>query len=298
MTSASHPTRDQTRSTRTRWRGGLLIGLLAFVAAAVLVTWALTRWDPARRLLLPVAPAPLALAGPTSPVTPPTTATAPLPQLPITGPTTEEITATASRVAGLESRIGQIDTRASAAAANASRAEGLLIAFAARRSIDRGASLGYLEPQLRERFAATQPGAVAAIIAAAQAPVTLDGLTAGLDRLAPELSGGLPNESWWDKARRAIGSLVVVRRSGEASSAANDRLARARLQVTGGQVDLALAEIARLPAHDRAGGWMADARRWVEAHHALDIIEATAITAPRAAQTPPGANTSPTGPKT
>lgn len=265
-----------TRSAPRPWRRTLIVALLAFVAAALLVTWALTRWEPVRRLLLPHAPpqAPVALIGPAATPGPA------LPTLPIAGPTPAEVAATASRVAGLESRIAQIDTQATAAAANASRAEGLLIAFAARRSIDRGASLGYLEPQLRMRFADTQPRAVAAIIAAGQAPVTLDMLRGQLDALAPSLGGGAPGEGWWQRSRRALGSLAVVRRAAEPSPAPDDRLARAGSQIAGGQVDLALAEVARLPARERATDWMAMARRYIEAHRALDILEAAAITAP------------------
>ena len=273
------------RVGRPRWRGYALAVVLGVVAAAVLVTWALTRWEPGRRMLQSRdrPQVPVTLVG--QPLQP----AAPLPQLPITGVTPEQVEATASRVAGLESRIGQIDAQAAAAAANASRAESLLIAFAARRSIDRGASLGYLEPQLRERFADTQPRAVAAVIAAGQSPVTLDGLRQGLDAVAPQLGGGAPGEAWWQRARRAVGSLAVVRRAAQPSPALDDRLARVRLQIAGGQVDLALAEIARLPARDRAAAWMADARRYIEAHRALDILEASAITAARP-------NTTATGP--
>ena len=286
MTSQVH---EGPRARRPRWRGYALAVLLGVVAAAVLVTWALTRWEPGRRLLE-------AREGDRSPVAfagLPARPTAPLPALPLAGPSPEQVEATASRVAGLESRIGQIDAQAAAAAANAQRAESLLIAFAARRSIDRGASLGYLEPQLRQRFADTQPRAVAAVIAAGQAPVTLDGLRQELDAVAPQLGGGAPGEPWWQRARRAIGSLIVVRRAAQPSPAVNDRLDRARLQIAGGQVDLALAEIARLPGRDRAGPWMADARRWIEAHRALDILEASAITAARPA---PPITPSTTGP--
>ena len=46
-----------------------------------------------------------------------------------------------------------------------------LVAFAARRTIERGQSLGYLETQLRVRFGSTQQAAVDRVIAAAQKPV-------------------------------------------------------------------------------------------------------------------------------
>src|SRR5439155_4104234 len=69
------------------------------------------------------------------------------------------------RVDALEQRIGAIDSQAREAVGNAGRAENLLIAFAARRALDRGIGLGYLEGLLRERFGATQPQAVATVIA-------------------------------------------------------------------------------------------------------------------------------------
>src|SRR3546814_10207214 len=60
--------------------------------------------------------------------------------------------ALAARVAELEQRLSRITLQAESASGNASRAEGLLVAFAVRRALDRGLSLGYLDAQLRLRF--------------------------------------------------------------------------------------------------------------------------------------------------
>jgi hypothetical protein len=152
-----------------------------------------------------------------------------------------------------------------------------------RRAIDRGVGLGYLEGQLRERFAETQPRAVAAIISAAQAPVTVEMLSQQLEVLTPALAGGGPDESWSSAIQRTMGSLFIVRKATSASPAPNDRVARALLALDGGQVDNALAEVARLPARAAATDWMATARRYIEAHRALDILEAAALTAPHSA---------------
>src|SRR6187431_1746543 len=46
------------------------------------------------------------------------------------------------RIAEMEQRLARIDVQADAAAGNAARAEGLLIAFAARRAVERGDRLG------------------------------------------------------------------------------------------------------------------------------------------------------------
>src|SRR3546814_21057224 len=65
----------------------------------------------------------------------------------------------------------------------------LLIAFAARRALDRGLSLGYLEAQLRLRFGDDQPNAVKTIINTARDPITPEKLRSELDEMAPQLVG-------------------------------------------------------------------------------------------------------------
>lgn len=262
---------------RRRLRTTLLIGLASFILGAVAVSWALTQWAPARQLLVPVVPA-------SSTGRPMNVTSAPAPVATLTSPavatTPEAVAITESRVAGLEARLAQIDAQAANASNNAARAEGLLIAFAVRRTIDRGVGLGYLEAQLRDRFAETQPRAVAAIISAAQAPVTIETLGQQLDVLTPALAGGGPDESWLSAIRRTAGSMFIVRNATTPSPSLDDRLSRARRALDGGQVDTALAEIARLPSRAAATDWMAAARRYIEAHRALDILEAAALTAP------------------
>lgn len=259
-------------------RTALIVALLAFLAGSVVMVWAFTRWDSARKL---IGAAPVALV--TVPETKGVTeqlASVPTKATPAPAMVPTQSAAVDMRVSQLEERIARIDLRAAAAAGNAGRAEGLLIAFAARRAIDRGTGLGYVEGQLRERFGQTQPRAVAAVIAAAQAPVTIANLKQGLDEVAPKLIGGAKDENWWTATRRALSTLVIIRREGTPAPAPDERIARARLMLDGGQVDGALAEIARLPGQALATDWMTAARRWVEAHRALDIIEAAAIMPP------------------
>ena len=64
------------------------------------------------------------------------------------------------RLAAAEQRLARLDLQAQAAAGNAARAEGLLIAFAARRALERGEELGFLADQLRLRFGDNWPNAV------------------------------------------------------------------------------------------------------------------------------------------
>jgi len=265
-------------------RTALIVALLAFIIGAILMGWALLRWTPAREWLATEG------AGNTAAAVPQVVAAlppaAPLETNPIPAPAIMAPSASPEvdvRVSELEARIARADLRAAAAAGNAGRAEGMLIAFAARRAIDRGTGLGYIEGQLRERFAASQPRAVAQVIAAAQRPVTVAMLRQQLDAMAPQLAAGSKDEDWWTATQRTLGSLIVVRRESGGSPAPDQRIARARLMVDGGQVDGALAEISRLPGAEAAGAWATEARRWIEAHQALDILEAAAIMAP-----PPG----------
>jgi hypothetical protein len=269
-------------------RTALIIAALAFLGGLALMAWALTQWAPMKRFVAGNDPVPVVTTTPNRQIV----AAAPSGMMAAEAPppvtaTLGQATAIDSRIADLEGRMARIDLRAAAASGNAARAEGLLIAFAARRALDRGVALGYIEGELRDRFGPTQPRAVAAIITGAQQPVTIEGLHQSLNAIAPDLVGGGANEGWWEATRRTLGSLVVVRKQGSESPAADDRVERAQLRLEGGQVESALAEIARLPARAKATDWMAQARRYIEAHRALDIIEAAALTdTPNPAATP------------
>lgn len=272
------PYPDEPRPARPL-RTAMIIAALAFLGGLALMAWALTQWEPMKRFVRGNDPAPVAVQTATNR---PLVAASPSGMIaadaPPVAPTTGQSNAVDTRISDLEGRMARIDLRAAAAAENATRAEGLLIAFAARRALDRGVALGYIEGELRDRFGATQPRAVAAIIAGAQQPVTIEGLHQGLTAIAPDLVGGGANESWWASTRRTLGSLIVVRKQGTESPAADDRVERAQLRLQAGQVESALAEIARLPAREKATDWMTKARRYIEAHRALDIIEAAALT--------------------
>ncbi|MFS0773073.1 hypothetical protein [Sphingomonas sp. 1P08PE] len=184
--------------------------------------------------------------------------------------------ALAAQLAALEARAAAVATDAAAAGTQATRAEALMVAFAARRAIDRGTGLGYLEEQLRTRFVTAQPRAVAVVIQAARTPVTTEDLRQGLDAIAPALQAG-GESGWLTQVRRELGHLVVLREEGTPSTAPVDRLARARRLLDDGRVDAARAEVARLPGAGQANAWLAAARRYSLAHQALDMIETAAI---------------------
>jgi hypothetical protein len=80
--------------------------------------------------------------------------------------------------------------------ARRARAESLLIAFATRRAVERGAELGYLSDQLRLRFGDQWPNAVSTIIEFSRNPVRLDGLVARLEGLGPQLRESSEGPSW------------------------------------------------------------------------------------------------------
>ena len=125
------------------------------------------------------------------------------------------------------------------------------------------------------------------IIAVSQRPVTLAQLQDGLAALHTTLVARGADESAWQGFKRELASLFVVRKADEPSTIPVDRLARADHALEQGQVDIAAAEIARLPGAARATDWLAQARRYVVARNALDRIETAALLKPAAAPVPP-----------
>lgn len=189
-----------------------------------------------------------------------------------------------TRLALLEDRLSRLNLEATAASGNAARAEGLLIAFAARRVTDKGGNLGYLEDQLKLRFADAQPLAVGAIVDFAKDPVTLDELGSRLDALAPDLSGAPNNQSTWGWVKQEFSSLFEVRRSSSPTMRPRDRIDRAKLMLTAGKIDVAIEQVERMPGAEAAQDWIADARRYAAVQRALDLIETTAMLEPRRLQ--------------
>ena len=162
----------------------------------------------------------------------------------------------------------------------AARADGLLLIYAVRRAIDKGAPLGALAEQLRLRFGATQPQSVAAILSAGQAPVTIDALKTELRGLAPVLLTGNRDDSTWATVKRELSELFVLRKENGPSLAPNERLIRAEALVDAGKLDLAVEEVAALPGASIAQSWMARAKRFSDARKALDRLEQVAILRP------------------
>jgi hypothetical protein len=196
------------------------------------------------------------------------------------------------RVNLLEQKLATVDFQSRAAVGNAGRAESLLVAFAARRALDRGIQLGYIEPMLRERFGNDQPQAVATVLTAAHQPVTLQQLRASFEDVAPRLASGGPEQGWWEAFRTELGSLITIRREGTPSTMPGDRLRRAERALDAGEVEIALLEVLRLPGRENAKDWIDQARRFVAARQALDTIETAALLQPPPVpKTPPQVST-------
>ena len=202
-----------------------------------------------------------------------------------------------ARLTALQQRLAELGQQAAAASGQATRAESLLVALAARRAIDRGQPLGYLETALRIRFGEGQPTAVDQIVAAAQKPVTMGGLTEEFTLITPKLVNGPANEGSWDWLSRQFAGLFVIRHDDMPSPAPESRINRARIALAGQRVDLAMAEIQRMPGKDAATDWIAHAREWQATQHALDQLESAALApapAPASPATPAAAPASAT----
>lgn len=256
----------------------LFLPLLAFIAGLAAMGWLLVNWD-AGASWIGITPKP----DPRPAQAIPATMAQPASRTPAAGePERLLIDPEVSRRVGLlEQRVAQIDSQSRAAVGNADRAEGLLVAFAARRALDRGVALGYIEGLLRQRFGDSQRQAVATIITASRQPVTLEELQEGLQEVGPDLTGAGPEQGWWTAVKTELSGLVTIRKSGTSSTIPSERLRRATRRLEAGQVDVALAEVLRMPGRAHAEDWIAAARRYVAARRALDTIETAALLDPR-----------------
>lgn len=180
------------------------------------------------------------------------------------------------RLAAAEQRLTRLDLQAQAAAGNAARAESLLIAFATRRAVERGAELGYLADQLRLRFGDQWPNAVGTIIEFSRNPVRLDQLVARLEGLAPSLRESSEGPSW-GAFKRELKQLFVFRRESTPSPQPERRMERARWALEQGRYQAAIDEVKGMPGAGKAESWIKDAERYKKAMDALEVIETAAV---------------------
>ena len=259
-----------TQGSGKSWTARLLVGLVLLLVGAAAATWGLARYQPAARFLGVVQPAHQA---PQAGLTPkPVVMNPQLPQS--AGANDPE---DAAKILTLEQRVARIEAATQRTESFAGRADALVVAFAARRAVDRGVALGYLEPLLLDRFGAQHQAAVATVITASHQPVRLNDLTSEYEAIGDDLRRGGPEESWWAGFKRELGSVVEVHKSNRPAMNADARYNRALARLNTGDVDQALAETMRLPGASRADDWTNKARRYVAAHRALDEIESAAL---------------------
>jgi hypothetical protein len=252
------------------WSARLLVAFVLILIGAAAAVWGLAHYQPAARFL---GIAPQFQPQPATSASKPAQAKIATPPAPMETPANQE----SARVSALEGRVQEVENATQRAEGFAGRADALVVAFAARRAIDRGVALGYLENLLVDRFGQQHRAAVATIVTASHQPVRLQDLVDQYEALGPELRRGGPQDSWWTNFKREVGSLVEVHRATRPAVNAEARYNRAMQRLSSGDVDQALAETMRLPGAARAGDWVAKARRYIAAHRALDEIESAAL---------------------
>ena len=249
--------------TRTNWTARLAWGLLLLLAGAGLAVWGLARWDGGARFFGVTPPARQAvLAAPVAP--------------PVTPPAVQENSA---RIQALEARLASVESESRETAGSFGRADALLIAFAARRAIDRAVPLGYLEGLLVNRFGQRHQYAVARVITAGRTPERLDKLTEDYRGLELRLRGGAPDEKWYQALRRQAASLASVHYADKPNPRPRARYDRALAALEDADVSAAVSETQRLPAatDPNVQAWTERARRYVATQRALDELESAAL---------------------
>src|SRR5579885_2881267 len=159
------------------WGARLLLAFVFILAGAAGSVWTLGHYHSAARLLGIASPAP-----PASPAPGPLVSSSRTIATPAPGASSES-----ARITALEQRLSQVESATQKAQGSAGRADALVVAFAARRAIDRGVALGYLETLLTQRFGAQHAAAVATIITASRRPVRLNELVDQYQGLGSDL---------------------------------------------------------------------------------------------------------------
>lgn len=256
---------------------GMMLGAAALIAAgAAGATWLLTSWDGAAKLVglqeTQESSQTTLLENPRETAEKQAATT-----LPVVTTNAGATPVTLEELGSIEDRVARIEQRVAAAEGSAGRADALLVAFAARRAIERGVPLGYLEKLLVDRFGTDQQRYVAAVITAARDPVRLEDLVRRYEELGAVLRSGTEDPGLWDRFKREIGSIAVIYHADEPNPRPKARYDRALVELRLGNVSAALAETMRLPGAPGAADWVEDARRYIAVREALDRLESAAL---------------------
>jgi len=210
------------------WGARLLIALVLILAGAAAATWGLAHYQPAAKLFGVAASAP-------APQQPKLVIQQVPQQQPSSAGTLNP--AIAEQIGQLQARLQRVESESQEVRGTAGRADALLIAFAARRAIERGVGLGYLEPLLLDRFGRTHSRSVATIVTGSHSPVRLNDLVNQYRDLGPQLRSGAAREGVWAQFKRELGSLIQIRRADRPSTQPDARYLRALSALEDGEVD-------------------------------------------------------------
>jgi hypothetical protein len=161
---------------------------------------------------------------------------------------------------------------------SASQAEAQLLVRDVRDSIQAGKALGPLGSRLQVTFAASQPQALAIIANAARKPMSNAKLLGGFDSISPQLV--LPVETLWDRMRREMNGLFVLRSHDAPLTASAVRIERIRGLIISGDIAEAAKLVRAMPGAASASDWMGDAARAISVQQALDQLSRSAATPP------------------
>jgi hypothetical protein len=161
---------------------------------------------------------------------------------------------------------------------SASQAEAMLLVQEVRDSVEAGKALGPLGSRLQVTFAASQPQALAIIATGTRKPISNAKLLAGFDRISPQLL--LPVETLWDRMRREMNSLFVLRSYDAPLTESAARVERIRGLIISGDIAAAAKLVRAMPGAASASDWMGDAARAISVQQALDQLSRSAATPP------------------
>ena len=262
------------------WKAVAGISASVLLGGLLLAGWVLTRFD-----LWPVSEPKTEAVTTSNAADPKNEAAA------ATGDTAGTVVA---KIEQLEDRISQIGF-GSGVNPGSGRADAVVTALSVRRAIESGAALGITESQLRQRFGASHPKAVAAIQAAALAPVKLSDLRDALARDGYKMLTKDGDDSLWARLNLEFSELFVLRDRGTPSNAPTQILQRAEQQISNGEIRGAIADIERLPQNAVQRKWVSEAKQYLAARDALDVIERAALTAPAVLPAPAQPSLPPAG---
>lgn len=258
------------------WKGVSAVSLTVLLGGLILAGWLVTRFD----LLTPEAPSAESAQKAQDENSQPGFSAIALDSKPSGANTDSDV---AAKVAALEKRIAQIDQQDGAAVAFSPSRGGVATALRARRALDSGASLSFIQAQLTQRFGDRYPQAVDALQQLANEPVTLDELRDDIARRGDAVIGRGGEASLWSRIQLELGELFMLRERGEPSTSPAHILQRAEEDISKGDLKSAIEKIAALPKNDASDAWLKSARRYQNAKDALDRIERGALSQPVAA---------------